>query len=169
MITIKTKYGIVDLSMDGLERYRNGLGRHLPEDLRSSVDGKIADYFEKSLFRSIVKYMKKEGYPKPRNTRMLTAHGESSSDGSWMYAETQNEMRKIESVEDWLTEYDGNHDALVLLVCNEYRIRLKPRRSSFLIYPSGSIKDIEILLAGFGFLDNSVLRIVPPQKYKRLI
>ncbi len=169
MITINTQYGTVDMSRDAQQEYRGRLGRHLPRDLQPSIDWKIAEWFEGHLFQYIVKYMRKEGYPTPRDIRMLVAHGESLSD-DYMYIEKEDKITKRKSVNDWLKKYDGdNHDALVLLVCNEGRVRLEPRRSSFLIYPSGSIHDLEIVLAGMGCLNTGVLRIVPPQKHKRAI
>lgn len=131
MYTVHTLHRItVDISKELIKDYRQDLTgfRSLAHKLEefSKLD---ATYLRNFLIR-------RNHQIQYGTIRMLEAHGNSTIENKFMYADLENEKLIWHPVNDWLDQYDGKYDILYLSVCNEQRIEL-PQRKSTIIYPLG--------------------------------
>jgi hypothetical protein len=152
MHTIESNLGTIDISEDRREGYRKQLEKLQNAKLLGpshraffSLD-KIDEYIAVNcdiLFLGVERFIESRGYKTPENKRMLKAHGDSE-DGTWKYFEKQGDQEIFTPVNDWIRNYDGFHDLLVISSCNAGKVKVKAR-NSFVVYVNGISNDSIIL------------------------
>ena len=152
MHTIESKLGTIDISDDRREGYRKQLERLQNTELFGPIHrtyfslDKIDEYIAVNcdiLFLGVQRFIESKGYQTPENKRMLKAHGDSE-DGTWKYFEKQGDQEIWTPVNDWVRNYDGFHDLLVISSCNSGKVKITTKKS-FLVYINGISKDSDIL------------------------
>ena len=164
MITFKNRLGTVDISADLREDYRRIISKFIYTTDIDLLDEKIILMTENDL-KTVIQLMRRNNYSRPRDIRMLFAHG-NSFDGKLMFVEILNKQKIWTPVDQWLDEHDGKYDALYVTPCDPDSVKIKPRKS-FVVYPLSLNNFKSNFLSGHSY-DSTSLTVVPPADYKPL-
>ena len=163
MEVIKTKYGVMDLAPDFkeecIEKYRDGICK-VPESQLEDTTVRILAF----AIKDGIDFIAMEGFPRPKNIRVLRAHGDSEN-GTFFYDDCIENNGEYPKVQDWVNLHDGVYDALLVYACNPEPAKLQSQHS-FLVYPVRNTNTEDLNHAVHLLEDNGVFIVRPPDAYQ---